>query len=1037
MFGIKLKDVGRLAVGLGCTAALITVIVHNTLPEGLSIINGTRGYAGGFASLSGAVIDYIVVVGLGVGLVYTLITSKIEDHVESQLVKKAKTLCRETCKELVEASIIELNERNAYPRIDLRIITGKLAELRARYPDKAFYKTLEATLTPQLKSLVPKYNDKLRSQAKSGNSRASVVLDLINACTETFATQNIEQLQDPAFLALAMDSPQKIFTEHIRIIAGKIIHARAGKQDEHWIKVDSLIKKILPALLKIITLENKMHFVLNLKALQPHFDFNKEHPLLSNRLEVVSVSESESTLIVGRLVDNFLNNKQETASRILLDELMKTEDAKEQLKIRAGIEEQKKQAELKEQCEMVYGKFIPISERFRKLVGSDLEILIQEMAEKDVRILELLELNRRTLEEIASSTISTKKNAQKKAQGDLRGNEQRAKEAQQFYDTFFEICDGKKMPSDQKSSEGLRGAREQFRRHFDVAVLEMPKAFQAFDLKKMLSLMKALTDCEQECEERIKQLTQALEGMNTIIRALGEQNERIGAEKRFTEDSQRQALEEKERQEKLAQQELILKRLKLDVAKQQESEAREKYARERVIQRAKWLAKGAEIQQEKKLQLERYRQIQRAKEVKDEAERLSFGNQEPKYKPRPAMKSSSLVIQLEPKLKKIEVTQSIRRYLQSFMVLISDQITYSEENRELEGYALLGKLAQLLEAMKQEEGEIGELAREVRNSLYHGDPKISSFATNKAIEGLIDMILRLLLIDWNNKETVKQAVLPEYFVKLALYPRKEIQDKTMDAFSVTVSALFKQIQKLDGDKPKGDKGNEENHYKIPRASIQQCEKRYNFYKSKRAAILARSDGKNKAVLDAAVGYLEGVMGSYAKVAQSSRQYNGFLKTDPECADIIERGRAFRHNRVQLKLDFDVPEEMDENFPEDMHLYKSADGGESRNKTFLQSYAVSFSKGSSKEDSEEKQLENASASKDNLNSAASFSVATFKHLSTATATMEAAPTLKFSAAAGKVDIFGTNAETVMAKATTGNFEGRPIGHKKPVGQRIHQ
>lgn len=635
----------------------------------------------------------------------------------------------------------------------------------------------------------------------------------------------------------------------------------------------------------------------------------KTHPLLLENFNIDLTEEGFQTLLqqlMTKLQNDPKKDPNKELEEMLLNFLQTTQSFKSQLKYKKEFSEQQEHNKLKQDCGNVYLEFSLISERFRNLVGSDVKKLVEVNTKRYHEILDWIDWNNVVLEAQKTGKIqSTKKNAMRQTNGALEANEDRRKRAQQLYEGFCHLCEGGKAVastaaavSHTRKPDNLSTLTELFLSDYERGAKDMQRALQDKDLATMQAFMEPLNAHYKSGIILVEQLKQRLSSMEDIIHVLQEQNTKLGAEQQNAENESRKE-QEKFCKERLDTQAAMLRRIEEDMHKQEQIEKLEKSKHERAFKRDQWKTKARAIHQAKIKQQELVKQSKAEQSVPELNEKTDLKTKTEQHLDH--LESSTLVEHVIPQMKKQKTTILTQNYLASFKKMFEEEITLEPlgSESELEGYALLGKLAQLLEVMKAREGAVGVLAREVRNTLYHADPHIFSFSSKTFEVGrLVDMVLELLAIDWNDNQAIDKAVLPEYFVKLALYPREGWDKSGIGLTDYTVRALHNLIQKLDAEKDLNHKSKDHKNHRIQTPTVEACERHYKYYAEKLAHIRVRGKADKPTVVTHAVGYLEGMMGSYVKDALKNSKYKGLLAENAP-KELVERGRAFRHNRINL------------------------------------------------------------------------------------------------------------------------------------------
>lgn len=680
--------------------------------------------------------------------------------------------------------------------------------------------------------------------------------------------------------------------------------------------ISLFLKKILADAVKDF---QPIPFQLTLKLTKIRFNSSlTEHPVLKESFEISITSEEHQSLL-QLLVDKAKEGPNVKFETTFLNFLQNTQAFKKQCLRKRILAEQKVREEHRQQCQKFYSVFMMVPEQFRELADSKSKQLLKESTEKYHKVLDLIGQNKKALEaqQPINAIPSGKKPSadERNRKSALRSFGDRTIAADTYYRNIKELFEGgKDKPCN------LKDERAAFFANYETASQNMSTALKAEDLTKLQTFTAPLQARHKTFENLIQQLKTNINGLDQLISVLETQSCELSLQKQHVEEAQK-AEDEKSRKENMDKQDALLKQIEEDMAKQQALEAQEQRKHQRSLERDQHKAKAREIHRLKLVQQSQEKKL-RDEQNEKEANDNDHNSVNRRDKHAPSF-TNTLAAQVMPQIKTQENNILTKGYFNSFEQMIADEISLETEP-ELEGYALLGKLAQLLEMMKKRNDMVGFVAREVRNTLYHADPRSDLFNFSGASQDLKDsvhMILELSRIDWKDSKAVEKATLPFYFVKLALYPREAYKNTKEELGNYTFKSLQAYIQKLDSEKTSANntKSNNEKDTKnraelkieIPTPAL--CEEHFKLYEERVTAIRARfSKDKTKpiAVVNA-IGYLEGLMGSYVKDASNDKSYQGFLKEE-QYREVQKRGKAFRHNYQDLNSLVDVDSDDEEN-----------------------------------------------------------------------------------------------------------------------------
>lgn len=667
--------------------------------------------------------------------------------------------------------------------------------------------------------------------------------------------------------------------------------------------------------------------------------------------------------------------------------------------LKLKVAKEKEDAVLKAKCDMLYFEFFSISKQFLELTGPRLENLHTEIYANKTKIIQLVENSKSQLETIEKQgLVGAAKNIQRQAKGELQSNEKRATDAKKHINRFEELYGIIPKPAlTDIKGEPLKTIQEttaRFREVFEEAQVLLPKMIRVYNLTEMESRIDKLKNCQSDCEKTMKEINNLASDMSSMVQKLKERYAFFSLQEIISNQVVLDEAAKKERDAERARESLLKENIQEEARKQQESEERAAFAKKLVDRRIKWaegaekhnalMAMHAEERAAKKAAKDALKKAREeakkaqeesgmtktiiseqmpqedAGDAEDELEEFDESLAEEEgleedsgemlessvhHRPKPTL--PSLGTDITTKLETIQTRARIERFLSDFRNLIQDetQFTFSEENRELEGYAALGAFCQCLDAMKEARGALGIVAREARISFYHGNPKHvnphypkevlakgANLKTNqnlKEIQGkesgkdpvnlrFVEMVLKMLSTNWGDARVLESVTLPEEFAKYVFYPRIMKSNQKFDLYNVTVKELSKKIEEIDKENKKKrsdhDKASgkpiEETRQKIPELSIETRVETYEVYHGRRQALNLQKNADNGRVLELAVGYLEAVMSKCAKnIKGRAKEYNEFLRTNPNRIDlrkdpdfeaVIIRGRDFRHAQVQVE-----------------------------------------------------------------------------------------------------------------------------------------
>ena len=293
-----------------------------------------------------------------------------------------------------------------------------------------------------------------------------------------------------------------------------------------------------------------------------------------------------------------------------------------------------------------------------------------------------------------------------------------------------------------------------------------------------------------------------------------------------------------------------------------------------------------------------------AKGASDAAADVKGSGDKPRTSKRAKQFTVAMAGALLEKLNDKEIQEEIERQLKEGRELVA---ALGENPSELKIYALLGKLGQILEAMKVHKTFNGNpqferVAEAVRNSIFHGDTGIipnfdkesSAEVMSSFLERLHDTTLRLisnageLLTD---KAKFSTQAMPEFFSSLALRPIKDV-----DCSKLTGQALFDALEK---HKPKGQKSlvHDENEC-VAQLKIY-CNKLYE---------LRRMKTGDSVVVQNAIGYLLARIDVYLEALKGIKpdNYGSWFRTvkaafgdfkSGKVFNVSRLGKMYRHNRL--------------------------------------------------------------------------------------------------------------------------------------------
>lgn len=604
--------------------------------------------------------------------------------------------------------------------------------------------------------------------------------------------------------------------------------------------------------LKRLRIENfPEQYVFWMRELRKLFK-NKEHHFFVHDLPKLSFNKVDYDKFLLQL-DMLPNSSEEEFEMALLNCLQASNMVKEQLDNKKKVEEQKRVVELKRQCEQLDTDCLLMSEQFRKLAaGDELKNMQVININQYNRILLLLKINEVPLKAQEEGKVLAGKNAVRKAQHALKANESKKVEAGKYYEAFSNLC-----------GIDVQNIRESFKTDYVTFRKEMGVALQTFNLARMQNLKLSLEKHYENCQKLIVELKELLRQAAVVLAALEMQSENLN----FQEKRNLKAEKEKADEAKVGEEARQAKLVEQADTFNKEQMAIEEQEKQRLIAKLKRNAwKEQAIVAHQKI-IEQQRANKKVKETKKAEGDMLVAQRAPR------------LVQLNDFLKAKITEVSIATYLDSLRVMVQEESNIGE----LEGYSLLGRLAQLLEAIQGQRGQVGALAREVRNTLYHGGPKVLNFLL-KDTQILYDMILQLLTMNWQQKDTINSTVLPKIFVQLAMFPRKIDEALKAKLDKLTVASLYLLLPKSKEPKFKPLDG-------------QSCERDFKFYQHK-LNLLLDLYAKNKSTdLIYAIGFLEGLMGCFVRDIEQ-QDYNGFLR-NKACRKYRAQGKAFRHNRVNL------------------------------------------------------------------------------------------------------------------------------------------